>query len=92
MADPDRIVSQTSVKTGTEVGELCAVGICSLTTGVSLCAGEPVQPDAPAPSITFCVGLPTMTGVCGKHSMVDRCARNAWVCRIQLSAGTKTGK
>ena len=35
MADPDRIVSQTSVKTGTEVGELCAVGICSLTTGVS---------------------------------------------------------
>ena len=46
MADPDRIVSQTSVKTGTEVGELCAVGICSLTTGVSVCAGEPVQPDA----------------------------------------------
>ena len=46
MADSDRNIAQASVKTGTKVGELCAVGICCLTTGVPLCAGEPVQPDA----------------------------------------------
>ena len=46
MADSDRNIAPASVKTGTEVGELCALGICGSATGVSFCAGEQVQPDA----------------------------------------------